>query len=99
MKKEKNVKSVNKAEKSEKGHSCLCPYCEEELAIASCPFCQACGSVISYCVSCQIMVLEVLADDKGIKEDIPNWCKTTGNECLGIEEECGVFHAYVKKTK
>jgi TusA-related sulfurtransferase len=44
-------------------------------------------------------VLEVLADDKGIKEDIPSWCKTTGNECLGIEEEGGVFRAYVKKTK
>jgi tRNA 2-thiouridine synthesizing protein A len=44
-------------------------------------------------------VLEVLADDKGIKEDIPNWCKTTGNECLGVEEEGGVFRAYVKKTK
>jgi TusA-related sulfurtransferase len=44
-------------------------------------------------------VLEVLADDKGIKEDIPNWCKTTGNECLGIEQEGVVFRAYVKKTK
>jgi TusA-related sulfurtransferase len=44
-------------------------------------------------------VLEVLADDKGIKEDIPSWCKTTGNEYLGIEEEGGVFRAYVKKTK
>jgi len=44
-------------------------------------------------------VLEILADDKGIKEDIPNWCKTTGNECLGMEEEGGVFRAYVKKTK
>jgi hypothetical protein len=61
MKKEKSVKSVNKSEKSKKEQHCLCPYCEEELAIASCPFCQACGSVISYCVSCQIMVPDVNA--------------------------------------
>jgi rRNA maturation endonuclease Nob1 len=62
MKKEKNVKSVNKAKKDKK-HSCLCPYCEEELVIASCPFCEACGSVLSYCVSCQMTVL----DDKATK--------------------------------
>ncbi len=43
-------------------------------------------------------VLEVLADDKGITEDMPAWCRTTGNECLGIEEENGIFKAYVKKT-
>jgi TusA-related sulfurtransferase len=43
-------------------------------------------------------VLEVLADDKGIKEDMPNWCKTTGNECLGIEEEKGIYKVLVKKT-
>jgi len=44
-------------------------------------------------------VLEILADDRGIKDDIPNWCKSTGNECLGIEEEGGVYKAYVKKVK
>lgn len=43
-------------------------------------------------------VLEVLADDPGIKEDIPNWCKMTGNEFLGIQEEKGVYHLFVKKT-
>jgi len=43
-------------------------------------------------------ILEVLSDDKGIKEDMPNWCKMTGNEFLGIEEEKGVFHTFVKKT-
>jgi hypothetical protein len=49
MKKEKKVKKEEK---------CLCPYCEEELVIASCPFCEACGAVLSYCVSCQITVPE-----------------------------------------
>ena len=32
-------------------------------------------------------VLEVLSDDEGIKEDMPNWCKTTGNECLGLQKK------------
>jgi len=59
MKKEKSVKSANKGRQAKKEHRCLCPYCEEELVIASCPFCEACGSVISYCVSCQIMVTDV----------------------------------------
>ncbi len=44
-------------------------------------------------------VLEVLADDKGIKQDMPSWCKTTGNEFLGIEEEDGTYKVYVKKLK
>jgi len=43
-------------------------------------------------------VLAVLSDDEGIKEDIPSWCKTTGNEYLGIEEEEGVYRAFVKKS-
>jgi tRNA 2-thiouridine synthesizing protein A len=43
-------------------------------------------------------VLEILADDKGIKYDMPAWCKTTGNECLGMEEAGGEIRVYVKKT-
>ena len=44
-------------------------------------------------------VLEVIADDKGIKQDMPAWCKTTGNECLGMEDQSGEIKVYVKKTK
>ncbi len=45
-------------------------------------------------------ILEIVADDEGIKQDMPNWCKTTGNECLGIEEEgSGLYHVFVKKRK
>ena len=44
-------------------------------------------------------VLEVLADDEGIKEDMPAWCRTTGNELLGIEEEAGGYKVYIKKSK
>ena len=43
-------------------------------------------------------VLEVLADDEGIKEDMPAWCNTTGNEFLGVEEEGDTIKVYVKKT-
>jgi len=42
-------------------------------------------------------VLEVVADDKGIKQDMPAWCETTGHECLGMQEEGGEIRVYVKK--
>jgi len=42
-------------------------------------------------------VLEVAADDRGIKQDMPAWCQTTGHECLGIEEEGEEIKVYVKK--
>jgi len=43
-------------------------------------------------------VLEVVADDKGIKQDMPAWCEATGHVCLGMEEEGGEIKVYVKKT-
>jgi tRNA 2-thiouridine synthesizing protein A len=43
-------------------------------------------------------VLEVTATDKGIKQDMPAWCKTTGNECLGFEDKGDEVKVYVKKT-
>jgi len=44
-------------------------------------------------------VLEILADDEGIKVDMPAWCRATGNELLDIEEEAGAYRVYIKKTK
>jgi len=44
-------------------------------------------------------VLEVIADDEGIKADAPAWCRITGNELLGIEEETGAYKVYVRKAK
>ena len=44
-------------------------------------------------------VLEITATDKGIKQDMPAWCKTTGNECLGFEDKGQEVKVYVKKTK
>ena len=43
-------------------------------------------------------VLQVLVDDEGIVEDMPNWCKMTGHEYLGIEQNDDVFRAFVKKV-
>ncbi len=43
-------------------------------------------------------ILEVLADDKGIKQDMSAWCEATGHECLGMEEEGKEIRVYVKKT-
>lgn len=42
-------------------------------------------------------VLEIVADDKGIKTDMPAWCESTGNEFLGIEEDNGEYRVYVRK--
>ena len=44
-------------------------------------------------------ILEIVADDKGIKKDMPAWCQSTGNECLGIEEKGGEYRVYVRKAK
>ncbi len=43
-------------------------------------------------------VLEIVADDKGIKLDMPAWCEATGHEFLGMEEEGNEIKLYVKKT-
>jgi tRNA 2-thiouridine synthesizing protein A len=43
-------------------------------------------------------VLEIIADDKGIKHDMPAWCQATGNECLGVVDEAGgEIKVYVMK--
>ena len=43
-------------------------------------------------------VLEIVADDKGIKLDMSAWCKATGHEFLGVEEEGSEIKVYVKKA-
>lgn len=44
-------------------------------------------------------VLKVLSDDPGIKEDMPAWCKTSGNELLKIVEMGEEIHVYVRKSR
>lgn len=42
-------------------------------------------------------LLKVLADDPGALEDIPVWCKRTGNQMISITEEGGTITAFVRK--
>ncbi len=44
-------------------------------------------------------VLEILSTDKGILADMPAWCRTTGQEFLGSEEESDIIKVYVRKNR
>ena len=45
-------------------------------------------------------VLEVVSTDQGIKQNMPAWCRTSGQEFLKVEEEeGGIIRAYVRKVK
>jgi len=45
-------------------------------------------------------VVELLADDPGIVEDLPAWCKETDNKLLSMKEnQEGIFVAYVEKQE
>jgi tRNA 2-thiouridine synthesizing protein A len=44
-------------------------------------------------------VLKVIATDEGIKADMPAWCRTTGHEFLGLEENDGEYHVFVRRTR
>lgn len=44
-------------------------------------------------------VLEVISDDKGVEPDMLAWCKSTGNEFLGLEKQDSEIKVYVKKTE
>ena len=43
-------------------------------------------------------ILEVQSTDAGIKEDMPAWCRSTGHEFLGFEEDGEIFRVYVRKA-
>ncbi|MEK9149242.1 MAG: sulfurtransferase TusA family protein [Candidatus Desantisbacteria bacterium] len=44
-------------------------------------------------------ILEVLADDPDSLEDIPHWCKTTGNKFLKVEKNEGNYRFYMRKEE
>ncbi len=44
-------------------------------------------------------ILEILTDYDGALEDIPNWCRKTGNEFLGIEESEDFYKFYIRKER
>ena len=43
-------------------------------------------------------VLELLGTDPGSKSDVPSWCKKTGNELVGQEEDGGIYKFYIRKS-
>jgi len=42
-------------------------------------------------------VIEVQSDDDGIIKDMPAWCRSTGNEYLGVATVNGEYHSFVRK--
>ncbi len=46
----------NNKESKVKAKSCVCPYCEGEVAVSTVPYCKPCGVPLRYCVSCQLAV-------------------------------------------
>ncbi len=43
--------------------------------------------------------LKILADDPGALEDIPAWCRRTGNELVSITQDDSVICAVIRKMK
>jgi tRNA 2-thiouridine synthesizing protein A len=43
-------------------------------------------------------ILEVLGTDPGTKNDLPSYCKRSGDEYLGEEEDSGFTRMYIKKS-
>ncbi len=45
-------------------------------------------------------VVELLADDPGVMDDLPSWCKETGNRLISLgRNKDNIFIAYVEKLK
>jgi TusA-related sulfurtransferase len=44
-------------------------------------------------------ILEVLSTDAGIREDMPAWCRTTGQEFIGADVDGEIIRVYVRKVK
>lgn len=43
-------------------------------------------------------VLEVLATDEAILDDLPAWCRVTGHELLGFEIELPIYRGYTRRS-
>jgi tRNA 2-thiouridine synthesizing protein A len=43
-------------------------------------------------------VLEVLATDEAILDDLPAWCRATGHEFLGFENDLPIFRGYTRRS-
>lgn len=43
-------------------------------------------------------ILELIADDRGVLADIPDWCAGHGHAFLGQRTEGTVYHLYLQKS-
>jgi tRNA 2-thiouridine synthesizing protein A len=43
-------------------------------------------------------VLEVLATDEAIQDDLPAWCRATKHELLGFDNDPPLFRGYVRRA-
>lgn len=44
-------------------------------------------------------ILEILTDYDGALEDIPAWCRKTGNDFIGVEETPDYFKFFIRKKE
>jgi len=44
-------------------------------------------------------IIAATATDAGVMMDIPAWCKSTGNDLIGIDKENGIFRFVVRRVK
>jgi TusA-related sulfurtransferase len=43
--------------------------------------------------------VEVWSTDQGTADDVPEWCKKVGHECLGVTKEDDYWSVVVRKAK
>jgi len=43
-------------------------------------------------------ILELIADNEGALEDVPAWCRKTGNELVDSVTNNNVYKFYIKKS-
>ena len=43
--------------------------------------------------------ITVLADDPGVENDFPNWCKVTGHELVSMEKTAEGFTIVIRRKK
>ncbi len=43
--------------------------------------------------------ITVLADDPGVENDFPNWCKVTGHELVAMEKTAEGFKIIIRRKK
>ena len=44
-------------------------------------------------------VLELLATDPGVEQDMKAWSRRTGNELVGISHDADVFHVLIRRLR